>query len=61
MSRPELVVPFRKSEPDGKHVRWKLSDTLIMIVAAIRVLLPYVLVILAAVFGASLLVSLLFQ
>lgn len=34
------------------HVHWKLSDTFIMIVAALRVMLPYVLVILAAV-GAA--------
>lgn len=49
--------------PDARHraddppsrspdARWKLSDTLIMIVAALRVLLPYVLVVLATV-GAA--------
>jgi hypothetical protein len=59
---PGLVYSFHRGSDqpqpsDGRsssqpEPRWKLSDTLIMIVAALRVLLPYVLVVLATV-GAA--------
>lgn len=60
MRRPELVRPLPRgtSPSTGPHAddasspreaRWKISDTLIMIVVALRVLLPYVLAILATV------------
>lgn len=37
---------------DRADERWKLGDSLIMVVAALRVLLPYVVVILATVVAA---------
>lgn len=52
LTRPELVEFRRPPERSGKDVRWKLSDSFIMIVAAMRVLLPYVLLILVSVFAA---------
>ena len=52
LSRPELVQFHRPTERPGTDARWKLTDTFIMVVAAMRVLLPYVLLILASVFAA---------
>lgn len=61
MHRPELVYSFHRASSsrgrddrgtDTPDERWKLGDSFIMVVAALRVLMPYVLVILATVAAA---------